>query len=127
MEYLTVRQAAEAILRGERLVNRHGEECRAVWLDAANADMVSVFALAPSAPRTITIGGMEVPEPCRTAPKNGQVYCIPTLHTDDKAAEYRWFGDETDFIWLTRGLVHLTEAAAIAHAKALIKVSGGEV
>jgi hypothetical protein len=124
MEYLTVRQAAEAILRGEKLVATPGTFVHSIWIDHGNLDAATKFTIAP---KTITIGGMEVPEPCRTAPKNGTKYFTPALLSSSLILDPTWSCDGTDLSWLKRGLVHLTKEAAITHAEAMIKVSGGEV
>ncbi len=78
-------------------------------------------------PSTIKIGDMEVPEPLRAAPAAGTRVYWPHLNRNDFTDERQWFGDSHDLSRLKRGIVHLTEQAAIAHAKALIAVSGGTI
>ncbi len=78
-------------------------------------------------PRTIRIGGMNVPEPVREALPIGKRYYYPTMQYKDTVDAFTWQGDGFDKRLLARGLVHLTKEAAIEHAKALIIVSGGKV
>jgi hypothetical protein len=124
MEYLTVRQAAEAILAGHHLIDTRGILTLDVRLCGSLLDARTDYRIAPS---TITIGGMEVPEPLRTAPKDGTEYFIVGLLSNGLVTNPIWRGDSSELSWLARGLVHLTKEAAIAHAESLIKVSGGEV
>ena len=42
-------------------------------------------------------------------------------------SELNWKGGELDKQFLKRGLIHRTKEAAIAHALALIKISGGSI
>lgn len=76
-------------------------------------------------PRTIQIGDREVPEPLREAPAYGTRYWVPDLFrkTTDAANPMMWDSGKSDRLWLARGLVHLTEEAAQAHAEALIALS----
>ena len=36
--------------------------------------------------------------------------------------DFTWQGDDTSVSWLSRGLIHSTESAAIAHAKAMLGI-----
>jgi hypothetical protein len=123
MEYLTVRQAAEAILRGERLIDSLGQRTSLI-LDDGNLNDCSRAMIGP---KTITIGGMEVPEPLRTAPPLGVRYFLPLPEGETLSYPRIWENTVLCKRSLKLGLVHLTKEAAITHAKALIKVSGGEV
>ena len=76
----------------------------------------------------INIGGHSVPKPLTKQPEeNTEVYIMTTLHNpfyfcakwNSKCSNHRR--------WLKLGVVHSTEEAAIAHAKALIAISGGVV
>lgn len=72
-------------------------------------------------PRTITINGREVPEPLRAIPEIGVMYWIPRLAVSEGAVgPWQWSGDKADKTALSRGLVHLTEEGARAHAEALL-------
>lgn len=80
-------------------------------------------------PRTIRIGDIDVPEPVRDmrAMHLGQTYWVFDRLEDSFVTDYEWENDKYDIAMLSAGLVHLTKEAAIAHAKALILVSGGKV
>lgn len=71
-------------------------------------------------PRNININGHEVPEPVREPLGHKAKYFIPAISGRYFATEFYWCNDDTDSRFLERGLVHLTEEAAIAHAKALL-------
>ena len=77
-------------------------------------------------PRTITIAGIEVPEPMRTAPPGGTTYWVADPRRF-KAHRVQWDGVPSEYWCLRRGLCHLTKEAAETHARALIIASGGEV
>ncbi len=74
-------------------------------------------------PRTITVNGIEVPEPIREEPKVGEKYFLVNLASPTLVNYYSWSHHRDDNEWLNKGLVHLTEEAAIAHAKALLAPS----
>lgn len=78
-------------------------------------------------PRTITIAGMEVPEPLREPLDHRKRYYVAIPTDEGLVFKTAWNGDRGDDIWLRRGLIHLTEDAARQHARALIRASGGEV
>ena len=78
-------------------------------------------------PRTITIAGIEVPEPMREAPPKGTQYHCPDLLERGEVSWVNWSGQSLDYQYLARGICHYTEEAAQQHARALIIASGGEV
>lgn len=69
---------------------------------------------------TIKINGHDVRAPERTAPPDGTRYWVPQITAADLPTSYSWDSDHLDARYLSRGLVHLTEEAATAHAKALL-------
>jgi hypothetical protein len=76
-------------------------------------------------PQTININGHEVPEPYRGEMKAGQPYYTPELYdcgTDywDVYHDLQWQDTLYDNVAMKKGLVHLTEHAAIKHAEALL-------
>ena len=74
-------------------------------------------------PRTVQIGDIEVPEPCKVALEYGQDYYVPSLTA---GASWRtWNDDKHDARVLKSNLVHLDFQSAEIHAKALIEVSKG--
>lgn len=75
-------------------------------------------------PRTVKIGDIEVPEPCKSALEYGQDYYVPLLTTAG-ASLRTWNGDKHDAYVLKSNLVHLDFQSAEIHAKALIEISKG--
>lgn len=74
---------------------------------------------------TINIGGHIVPRPLTEPPEEGtKVYLVSLITCGHYVREW-WKNDEYDQNRLKRGVVHITKEAAIAHAKALIAISGG--
>lgn len=69
---------------------------------------------------TITINGIDVPAPEVVPPAVGTLYWRPYLFNEWKVTCGRWYNDEQDNLALARGLVHLTEEAAIKHSEALL-------
>ena len=76
-------------------------------------------------PHTITINGIEVPEPIREAPEMNTPYYLTDASDRHLVIDTSWEGSPIEHSWLNRGLCHLTEDAAKAHARALILASGG--
>lgn len=60
--------------------------------------------------------------PVEDVPAVGANYFSPCLTDARKYLIYSWLGSEGDVLRLSRGLVHLTIAAATAHADALLNV-----
>lgn len=75
-------------------------------------------------PRSIMIGDIEVPEPCKVSLKYKEEYFIPLLTTAGASLRI-WNGDKHDAYVLKSNLVHLDFQSAALHAKALIEVSKG--
>ena len=76
-------------------------------------------------PESIQIGGIHVPKPLMTPPPLGTRYWCAMMDEEAMAYAFTWNGDKYDRLVLKRGMLHLTEENALAHANALIKVSGG--
>ena len=74
-------------------------------------------------PKTITVNGIEVPEPIREEPKVGEKYFLVHISAFTLVTYNSWANDAYDTQWLNKGLLHFTEEAAIAHAKALLAPS----
>ena len=68
-------------------------------------------------PKVILINGHEVPEPCRTPLKDGEVYW--TISIVGGSTSSLWQGDVLDFGCLENGFIHLTRDAAEKHFNAL--------
>lgn len=77
----------------------------------------------------ITIGDVSFPKPESEAPELMSEYWVPNLSYRYYSGPVpnRWLDDLADRQRLRRGLVHLTRENATAHAKALLKLSGGTV
>ncbi|WOZ57853.1 hypothetical protein ZP9_00039 [Shewanella phage ZP9] len=73
-------------------------------------------------PKTITANGFEVLEPVRENLDEGCFYYAASVLSRDFCEKLRWAGDSTDFSCLSRGLIHSTKEAAIAHAKAMLGI-----
>ena len=76
-------------------------------------------------PESIQIGDVRVPKPLMEPPPLGTRYWFLNIHRKGLVDHFQWAGGDFDNRNLKRGLVHLIERAALEHAKALIKVSGG--
>ena len=70
-------------------------------------------------PETITVNGVEVPEPCREPLERGDVYWEVSLIRCRPFRE-RWHGIPLEREQLSLGLIHLTKEAAQAHIDALL-------
>ncbi|MCW5597697.1 MAG: hypothetical protein KIT80_23600 [Chitinophagaceae bacterium] len=72
-------------------------------------------------PRNVNINGFEVPEPVRSPLEEGTKYFSPAIDRDNKLCiTSKWDNDSSDYLALNRGLIHLSEQAAINHAEALL-------
>lgn len=74
-------------------------------------------------PKTININGYDVPEPVREPLENGDQYHLPSFNNIACGSGYktsRWGGDGIDMKRLASGIIHLSEEAALSHAKALL-------
>ncbi len=77
-------------------------------------------------PRTLTINGVEIVPPMYKPPAMGAVYYIADIGTADFYNNTSWYNDSVDKQWVSRGLIHATKEAAIAHAKALLSFTTTE-
>lgn len=75
-------------------------------------------------PRTMSINGMEFPEPMLEEPEVGTEYWMVDIHNQG-CNFFSWIGDDNDLKWLKRGLIQATEEGAIAQAKAMVAALGG--
>lgn len=124
---LTYREALRAFADGKTLEINTGIG----WVVATDFSGFNLDALDTPSPyriqqATITINGVEVPEPLREAPKVGTPYYVPSVLLAGAGQNF-WKNDSHDRDLLRRGIVHLTREAADAHACALILASGGQV
>ena len=78
-------------------------------------------------PRTIRIGEIDIPEPVREPLRNGEQYFVHAIYWGDGSSHrFYWKDGSMDKRLLRRGMVHLTEEAALAHARALIALTANE-
>ncbi|UZA02937.1 hypothetical protein [Moraxella bovis] len=73
----------------------------------------------------VTIGDVCFPKPESSPLRMGTIYFYPNTIKADLVDWFKWTDDELDFKLLKANMVHLSKENAIAHAKALIKLSGG--
>lgn len=74
---------------------------------------------------TINIGWRSVPKPLTAPPEEGTNVYMVSLISDDYYAFGYWKNNKFYQDLLKRGIIHITAEAAVAHAKALIAISGG--
>lgn len=109
------------------MATKHGHEifsC-ARWTDCPNPEFTAsfIYRAKPAPAPTIIVNGIEVPEPVREGMEEGQAYFAPDVYTEKLCYLNRWGGDTYDLMRLNRGLIHLTKAAAVEHAKAMLAPS----
>lgn len=74
----------------------------------------------------ITFNDVSFPKPETEKPNRYTRYYIPLLGDSGKLyTKFSWADGSVDNTFLSQGLVHLSKDNAIAHAKALIEISGG--
>lgn len=82
----------------------------------------SCFRIA-SNEKTIDVNVPGFPEPERTVLELGTEYYTPNLFAEEMLDYFVWSADDYDKRNLERGIVHLTKAAAILHAKAALSLT----
>lgn len=92
------------------------------WINLSQACIWHPSVQYRRKPKTININGFDVPEPCKDKTKIGRFtrYWVVNLSNGHLVLGCSWDNDETDNIRLQNGLIHLTEEAALCHAKALL-------
>jgi len=78
-------------------------------------------------PKTININGHEVPEPYRGEMSLGVYYYTPILWGQTGYDIYTWDDASSDKTFKSKGLIHLSKEAAIAHANALISFTINDI
>lgn len=74
-------------------------------------------------PKMVKCGDLEFPEPMRVAPEARNEFYMPCCTSQRQVVGAIWIGDKNDLMALARGLAHSTQAAAEAHARALIALT----
>lgn len=129
---LTPQETLQAISDGKNLEFKepHSASWRSFTLDrpifiSSVVNGCFIFRLAQE---MVTIGAVSFPKPETTPPALGTRYWVPDPTSNNLTGQSpsKWENDSYDNRFLSRGFVHLSEKNAIAHAKALIKLSGGK-
>lgn len=131
---LTPQEALRAIADGKKLEYKWNDRDEWCELDPLNNGIVIehifkenfIFRLAPA---MITVGDVSFPKPESEPLENGTEYWVaePSYKHYTSHGANIWADDDLDKNYFRRSLVHLSRENAIAHAKALIKLSGGNV
>ena len=108
---MTKEEFIEAIRGFEVLVNSNGSE-----IDINFVVRNYNFDDWKIKPKTVTVNGIEVPEPLRVEPKNNNKFFI--VCSCGVFDDY-WVGGNLDKERLKNGAIHLTREAAQAHYDAL--------
>lgn len=130
MTVLTPQETLQAIIDGKVVEVKFSEQHD--WETVLTAHM-NINELIDTkhhfrlAPETITIGDVSFPKPESKKPKKGTKYFYPNIVRNGLVDSYEWEEHSSDFKILKSGMLHLSKENAIAHAKALIKLSGGNV
>ena len=126
MKLLNAIEVVQALEFGERVQMLVGDEWRNL-----NPALITLEQLIRSdtkyrrAPENITVVGVSFPKAESREPKFGSIYFLPIMDNHPFFMKQTWNDSDVDNVFLKRGVVHLTRDAAIQHAKALIKLSGG--
>lgn len=132
MTVLTPQETLQAIIDGKDLEFKHSgfkEWTRLNPLDNP-LSLESIFKGGVSfrlAQEMITIGDVSFPKPESEPLSKNTKYYLPHLLKPNAPHDTVWDNVELDYKYLAQGLIHLNQENAIAHAKALIKLSGGNV
>lgn len=133
MKELTPPEVVQALLDGKKV------EIRAV-IDSQNSDwkpldehevsirvLTNGFFMFRLAQEMITVGDVSFPKPESEPLQDGDKYWIADPMANSYAILSMWVGNKLDKLALSKGLLHKSRESAIAHAKAIIKLSGGSI
>lgn len=129
---LTPQETLQALIDGKDVEYRN---CMGEWCDLnLNTSCVRLlvnksaqFRIKSKKQEILTVGGVSFPKPYQGEMEYDQFYYYPTIDFKSLFDRNVWENDTADLSLMKKGLVHLTKENAIAHAKALIKLSGGEI
>lgn len=126
---LTPIEVVQALQEGKKVEVKFGVNCEWTMLYKNRIGLDELLEPRHSfrlAQEMITIGDVSFPKPV-TEPffECGQSYYFVDLTVLECVRSRPWSNDSFDQRVLNLGLVHLSKENAIAHAKALIKLSGG--
>ena len=99
------------------------------WFNVKDAKMTDWFFRDPQQwlvrrrkQRTHVVNGFTVPAPMDKELSSGDNYFVPSLVEDTYVAKHCWADYSCELAWLQRGLLFETKEAAIANAKAMLKI-----
>lgn len=75
----------------------------------------------------VAVGGVSFPKPELKPLEDGDKYWVADPMAINHAILGLWTDSELDKLALSKGLLHKSRESAIAHAKALIELSGGKL
>lgn len=101
--------------------NTESEKIVAVENEDGNCYCYIIECIKPII-KTIKVNGFDVPAPMSEAPMINDEYFAPQTGYEVFYVKHSWRGDKFDSRFLSRGLVHSTESAAVAHAKAMLGI-----
>lgn len=101
--------------------NTESEKIVAVENEDGNCYCYIIECIKPII-KTIKVNGFDVPAPMSEAPERGSEYFVIDILDESLACSIEWEGDNSDNHWLSKGIIHSTESAAIAHAKAMLGI-----
>ncbi|MDO4441357.1 MAG: hypothetical protein Q4B81_04165 [Moraxella sp.] len=133
MKLLTPQETLQAIIDGKRVEIRGAIDSHNSGWKPLNEHEIHIRVLTNGlfifrlAKETITIGDVSFPKPESSPPKQGTKYWAVSITAHYIPPLRIWEDDNIDKSYLAHGLVHLSKENAIAHAKALIELSGGKV
>lgn len=127
MKELTPQEALQAILDGKKVEYRHPHLDWTI-LKPTRFKLSKLleseyqFRLAQE---MVSVGDVSFIKPASEPLKDTEQYWVADPTDVDYTTPFSWIGDNFDKLALSRGLAHSSKENAIAHAKALIKLSGG--
>ena len=71
---------------------------------------------------TINVNGIKVPKPESKELECGQMYWFINLNVKELVEYIHWLNSKKDHLLLERNLIHLTQEAALLHAKAILGI-----
>lgn len=115
-----IQQCAAAVAAGLEPVRLQRFEAERGWVDIENEKCTGWPCIAFELyepheirikPRTVTVAGVELPEPLRVAPENGVILWTAGFGRDE-VDNFAWGNYHVDKLCLNQGLLHSTREAA---------------
>lgn len=133
MKLLTPQEVIQALLDGKKVEIRGAINLQNSGWKPLNEHEIHIRVLTTGlfifrlAKEMITINGVSFPKPACEPLEIGQEYFVCDIVSKGFYDIFEWENCKLDQDFLKYGMIHLTKEDAIAHAKALIKLSGGKV